>query len=174
MSDLSFPIGRFQRPDSLTDAQRRAAIETIAETPKRFRAAVSGLDDRQLDTPYRPDGWTVRQVVHHVPDSHLNAFVRFKLALTEDHPTIKPYNEAEWAKLEDARSTPIETSLSLLDHLHDRWVRVLRAMKPNDFARTLRHPENGDMNLDQLLALYAWHGPHHTAHVTNLRTRHGW
>jgi hypothetical protein len=104
----------------------------------------------------------------------MNAFVRFKLALTEDHPTIKPYNEGEWAKLEDARSTPIETSLSLLDHLHDRWGRILHAMKPSDFARTLRHPESGDMNLDQLLALYAWHGPHHTAHVTNLRMRNGW
>jgi hypothetical protein len=173
-SPLSYPVGRFERPESLTDAQRRAAIDSIADAPARFRAAVTGLDDAQLDTPYRPDGWTVRQVIHHVPDSHMNALVRFKLALTEDHPTIKPYDEGAWAKLEDSRSTPIETSLSLLDHLHDRLGRVLRAMTPADFARTLNHPENGTLTLDQMLALYEWHGRHHTAHVTRLRERNGW
>jgi hypothetical protein len=124
--------------------------------------------------PYRPDGWTVRQVVHHVPDSHLNAYTRFKLGLTEDTPTIKPYDEAKWAQLEDSRSTPIATSLALLDAVHDRWLRVLRAMSSSDFARTLNHPENGVMNLDQMLALYEWHGRHHVAHVTNLRSRNGW
>jgi hypothetical protein len=174
MSDLSYPVGRFRRPDSLSDAERRAAIDSIATAPQRFRAAVAGLNEQQLDTSYRPNGWTVRQVVHHVPDSHMNALTRFKLALTEDNPTIKPYNEAEWAKLEDARSTPIETSLTLLDVLHDRWVRVLRAMSPSDYARTLHHPESGRNTLDQMLALYEWHGRHHTAHVTSLRERSGW
>ena len=172
--DLSYPIGRFQRPQvPLTNDQRRAAIDAIAETPRRFRAAVAGLDDAQLDTPYRPGGWTVRQVIHHVPDSHMNAYVRFKLALTEDTPTIKPYDEAAWATLEDARSTPIETSLALLDAVHDRWVRVLRAMQPQDFSRKLMHPEHGHLDLDQLLAMYEWHGKHHTAHVTGLRERAG-
>jgi hypothetical protein len=174
MDDLRFPIGRFQRPASLTPDQRRAAIETIASAPMNLRAAVRGLDEAQLDTPYRPDGWTVRQVVHHVPDSHMNAFVRFKLALTEDTPTIKPYDEAAWATLVDAQTTPTEVSLTLLDCLHDRWLRILRAMSPSDFERKLSHPENGIMNLDQMLALYEWHGRHHVAHVTNLRDRNGW
>jgi|SRR5579884_2922881 len=174
MEDLRYPVGRFQRPGTLSDDARRAAIDSIARLPVAFRKAVDGLDDRQLDTPYRPGGWTVRQVVHHVPDSHMNALIRVKLALTEDTPTIKPYNEAEWAKLEDARSTPIETSLSLLDALHDRWVRVLRAMSPADFRRTLLHPENGEMTLDDVLAMYDWHGRHHTAHITRLREAEGW
>jgi uncharacterized damage-inducible protein DinB len=158
----------------MTPAQRRAAIEAVVATPARLRAAVRGLSDAQLDTPYRPDGWTVRQVVHHVPDSHMNAFIRFKLALTEDTPTIKPYDESAWATLEDARSTPIETSLVLLESLHDRWVRVLRAMSDADFSRELNHPDNGIMNLDQLLALYEWHGKHHVAHITRLRERNDW
>ena len=174
MEDLRFPVGRFQRPGSLTPAQRRAAIDSIVAAPGHLRNAVRGLDDQRLDTPYRPDGWTVRQVVHHVPDSHMNAFIRFKLALTEDRPTIKPYDEAAWANLEDARTTPIETSLSLLESLHDRWVRILNAMSPTDFARELNHPENGIMNLDQVLALYDWHGRHHVAHITGLRERSGW
>jgi uncharacterized damage-inducible protein DinB len=174
MPDLSYPIGRFQRPDALTDSQRRAAIDSIAAAPQRLRDAIAGLNDEQLDTPYRPDGWTVRQVVHHVPDSHMNAFIRFKLALTEDRPTIKPYDEAAWAKLDDVRTTPIDTSLVLLEKLHERWDGLLRAMKPADFARTLQHPESGTLTLDQMLALYEWHGRHHTAHVTNLRSRSGW
>lgn len=174
MEDLRFPVGRFQRPQSLEPKQRRAAIDTIAEAPTKLRAAVAGLTDAQLDTPYRPEGWTVRQVVHHVPDSHLNAYTRFKLALTEDTPTIKPYDEAAWAKLEDSKSTPVATSLALLDAVHDRWIRILRAMSPSDFSRTLNHPENGVMNLDQMLALYEWHSRHHVAHVTNLRQRSGW
>ena len=174
MEDLRYPVGRYQRPESLTDAQRRTAIDSIASTPRNLRAAVHGLTVAQLDTPYRPDGWTVRQVVHHVPDSHLNAYTRFKLALTEDMPTIKPYNESAWANLDDSRTTPIETSLSILDHVHERWLHVLRAMKPADFSRKLNHPDNGIMTLDQLLAMYEWHGRHHTAHVANLRTRNGW
>jgi len=174
MEDLRYPVGRFQRPQSLEPKQRRAAIDTIAEAPTKLRAAVAGLTDAQLDTPYRPEGWTVRQVVHHVPDSHLNAYTRFKLALTEDTPTIKPYNEAAWATLEDSKTTPVATSLALLDAVHDRWIRILRAMSPSDFSRTLNHPENGIMNLDQMLALYEWHSRHHVARVTALRERSGW
>jgi len=174
MDELRYPTGRFARPDSLTADQRRAAIETIVATPSKLRAAVRGLGDSQLDTPYRPGGWTVRQVIHHVPDSHANAYCRFKLALTEDTPTIKPYDESAWAKLEDSRTTSIETSLTMLDVIHDRWVRILRAMSPEDFSRRLNHPENGIMSLDQLLTMYAWHGPHHVAHVTRLREREGW
>ena len=174
MDDLRFPVGRYQRPEELSNDQRREAIAVIAATPAELRAAVRGLSDAQLDTPYRPDGWTVRQVVHHIPDSHANALIRLKLGLTEDTPTVKPYDEAAWAKLEDARSTPIETSLSIVDGLHDRWVRVLNAMSPADFKRTLNHPENGVMTLDHLLALYAWHSKHHVAHITNLRRRNGW
>lgn len=174
MEDLQYPVGRCPRPDAYTAEERRAAIESVAAAPAKLRAAVSGLSDAQLDTPYRPGGWTVRQVVHHVPDSHANAFIRLKLALTEDTPTIKPYDQEAWSKLEDARSTPIETSLTLLDAIHDRWLRVLRAMSPSDFGRTLYHPENGPMNLDQLLAMYEWHGRHHTAHIANLRAREGW
>lgn len=173
--DLRFPTGRFQRPQApLDQTGRRRAIDAIASTPGQLRAAIDGLTAPQLDTPYRPDGWTVRQVVHHVPDSHMNAYVRFKLALTEDEPTIKPYDEARWAELPDSRETPVETSLVLLEQLHDRWVRLLRSMSERDFARQLRHPESGVQRLDQMLAMYAWHGPHHVAHVTSLRERMGW
>ena len=174
-NDLRFPIGTFRRPaEPLDEAQRRRAIDAIAATPANLRAAVAGLSDTQLDTPYRPGGWTVRQVAHHVVDSHINAYVRFKLALTEDEPTIKPYDEARWAELPDARETPIETSLVLLERLHDRWVRLLRAMSADDFGRRLRHPEMGLLRLDQVLALYEWHGKHHVAHVRSLRERMGW
>jgi uncharacterized damage-inducible protein DinB len=174
MDELRYPVGRFERPASFTPEERRSAIADIAATPARLRDAVRGLSDAQLDTPYRPDGWTVRQVVHHVPDSHMNAYTRLKLALTEDTPTIKPYDEAAWAKLEDARSTPIETSLSILDGVHDRMIRILNAMTPSDFERKLNHPESGIMSLDQLLAMYRWHGKHHVAHIRNLRSRSGW
>ena len=174
MEDLRYPVGKHQRPETLNAAQRQAAIETIAAAPRAMREAVRGLDDAQLDTPYRPEGWTVRQVVHHVPDSHMNAYTRTKLALTETTPTIKPYDESAWAMLEDSRSTPIETSLTLLEMLHDRWVRILRSMNAADFARTLNHPENGPMTLDQMLALYEWHGRHHVGHIVSLRERSGW
>jgi hypothetical protein len=164
--DLRFPVGPFARPDSLNDVQRRAAIDSIAEAPRLLRAAVTGLTERQLETPYRPDGWTVRQVVHHVADSHISGYVRFKLALTENTPTIKPYDQGEWAKLADSRTTPIETSLTLLDTVTDRWVRVMRAMSASDFARRLTHPEHEQpLSLDQTLALYEWHGRHHIAHI---------
>jgi uncharacterized damage-inducible protein DinB len=173
-TDLRYPVGPFRRPESLDDEQRRRAIDAIAATPAKLRDAVAGLTSAQLDTPYRPGGWTVRQVVHHVPDSHMNAYVRFKLALTEDEPTIKPYEEARWAELADTRDTPIDTSLVLLEQLHERWVRLLRSMSANDFARRLRHPETGIQRLDQVLALYEWHGAHHVGHITSLRERVGW
>ena len=172
--DLRYPVGRFQKPDRLGDTMRADYIDEIAALPRAFRAAVEGLTPDQLDTPYRPDGWTVRQLVHHIPDSHVNAYVRLKLALTEDEPVIKPYEEHLWAELDDSRTTPIATSLTLLDALHDRWVRVWRAMAPGDFQRRFRHPEAGTLSLDQALALYAWHGRHHLAHVTTLRQRNGW
>ena len=172
--DLRFPTGKFQRPAELDAAARAKAIEVVAATPARLRAAVSGLTDEQIETPYRPGGWTVRQVVHHVADSHLNAYIRFKLALTEDVPTIKPYDEALWAELADVRAVPIATSLTLLEAVHERWLAILRAMKPTDFERNLVHPETGRQSLDQVLALYEWHGPHHIAHVTSLRKRMGW
>lgn len=150
-------------------------IATIAETPGALRSAVAGLARDQLETPYRPGGWTVKQVVHHVPDSHLNAYVRFKLALTEDEPTIKPYNEAAWAELADSRRVPVEVSLELLDALHLRWVTILRSMDAADFRRGLVHPEQKKvLTLEQMLALYAWHGRHHVAHITSLRQREGW
>jgi uncharacterized damage-inducible protein DinB len=174
MSDLRFPIGKFSYDAPLTENQKQAFLNEVAQTPANLRAAVQGLSNPQLDTPYRPEGWTVRQVVHHVPDSHLNAYVRFKLALTEDEPTIKPYAEDRWANLADNKSTPIEVSLTMLDSLHDRWVRLLREMTPEEWKRKFRHPERGLMTLEETLALYAWHGRHHVAHVTHLREREGW
>ncbi|MDQ6885657.1 MAG: putative metal-dependent hydrolase [Gemmatimonadota bacterium] len=173
--DLRFPIGRFTPPSGPLDGGARdACITEIAAAPEELRRAVDGLSPEQLDTPYRPEGWTVRQVVHHVPDSHMNAYVRFKLALTEDEPLIKPYDEGRWAKLPDTQDTPITTSILLLESLHARWVQLLRHMSAADFGRTLKHPEHGAMRLDRLLALYAWHGRHHVAHLTSLRSRQGW
>lgn len=173
-TDLRYPVGRFARPDSVGVADRSRMIAAIAAAPAKLRAAAAGLSASQLDTPYRPGGWTVLQVVHHVPDSHLNAYVRFKLALTEDEPTIKPYQEARWAELADSRDTPVETSLAMLERLHERWVILLQSLPAESYARTLRHPETGLLRLDQLLAMYAWHGEHHVAHVTRLRERMGW
>ena len=174
MSDLRYPVGQFSKPSSLTQAERSEAIQILADAPRNMRTAVNGLNERQLDTPYRPEGWTVRQVVHHVPDSHMNAYIRFKLALTEDVPTIKPYDEAAWAKLADTAKTPITVSLDTLDNVHTRWVILLRSMSASDFARTFNHPEAGKLTLDQTLALYAWHSRHHVGHVTGLRQRSGW
>ena len=172
--DLRYPIGPFEFAGPLTANQRQAFISKIEETPTRMRDAVAGLDDEQLDTPYRPEGWTIRQVVHHVPESHLNSYVRFKLAVTEEEPTIKPYFEDRWAELDDARQAPIALSLDLLDALHGRWVWFLRSLKQGDFQRTFRHPELGIVSLDKNIALYAWHGQHHVAHITALRERMGW
>lgn len=174
MDDPRYPIGVFQAPAAMDDATRRRLIDTIAATPARLREAAAGLDDAQLDTPYRDGGWSVRQVIHHVPDSHLNAYVRLKLALTEASPVIKPYDEGAWAALADSRETPVEVSLTLLESLHARWVVLLRTLRGDDFARTFRHPEHGLVTLDWLLAMYAWHGRHHTAHITSLRERMGW
>src|SRR4051812_1353202 len=173
--DLRYPVGRFNRPESLTPNERSDAIDAIAKAPAAMRTAVKGLSDSQLDTPYRPDGWTVRQVVHHVPDSHMNAYCRIKLGLTEDTPTIKPYDEAKWAELADSRSKLVEESLTMLEVLHARWVLLMRSMNAADFSRTITHPEwKGPMSLDALVALYAWHGRHHVAHITGLRQRSGW
>ena len=174
MSDLRYPIGKFSFEGSVSEEQRRKLIGDIEQTPTRLRAAVQGLSPQQIDTPYRPEGWTVRQVVHHVPDSHMNAYTRFKLALTEDEPTIKPYMEDRWARLDDTQSTPLEVSLALLDSLHNRWVRLLRSLKPEDWKRAFRHPELGLMPLERNLALYSWHGQHHVAHITSLRERMKW
>jgi hypothetical protein len=174
MTDLRYPTGKLSYDDTLTADKRTSLIDRIAATPASLRAAVQGLTATQLDTPYRPGGWSVRQVVHHVPDSHVNAYVRFKLALTEDNPTIKPYHEADWANLADTRLTPVDVSLSLLEAVHQRWVILLKSMAEADFARPLVHPENGPMTLDRLVQLYAWHGGHHVAHVTELRKREGW
>lgn len=161
-------------PGSVSAGELATFVDQIAETPPRVRAAVAGLNDAQLDTPYRPDGWTVRQVVHHVPDSHMNSYVRFRLALTEDAPVVKPYEEARWAELHDARTMPIEPSLELLDSLHARWVPLLRSLTEGDWKRIFRHPDLGPVRLEQNAALYAWHGRHHVAHITRLRERMGW
>jgi len=172
--DLRFPIGRFQAPATITAATRAEWIETLAAAPAKYRAAVAKLTDEQLDTPYRPGGWTIRQVIHHVPDSHMNAYVRFRLALTEDTPTIKPYAEALWAELSDAKSSPAALSLDLLEALHTRWVVLLSAMTPEQFQRKFNHPEGGVGTLERTLGIYAWHCDHHLAHIDRLCERMGW
>ncbi|MBZ5571863.1 MAG: putative metal-dependent hydrolase [Acidobacteriia bacterium] len=173
MADLQYPVGRSTKVTSLSPAQRTEYIEQIAAAPELLRLAVAGLDDGQLDSPYRPGGWTVRQVVHHVPESHMNAYVRCKLALTEDVPTIKPYDQARWSETPDTRA-PVDVSLALLAALHRKWVLLLRGLGPDDFARRFNHPESGINTLDSVLAMYSWHGRHHTAHITTLRERMGW
>jgi uncharacterized damage-inducible protein DinB len=174
-TELRYPVGKFDWDAPIDEADFPNLIAAIAEAPGALRAAVAGLSREQLETRYRPGGWTVNQVVHHVPDSHLNAYTRFKLALTEDEPTIKPYDEAAWAELPDSKKVPIEVSLDLLDALHLRWVALLRSMDTADFNRGLRHPEHGRvLTLKQMLGLYAWHSRHHVAHITSLRKREGW
>jgi uncharacterized damage-inducible protein DinB len=174
MSDPRYPIGKFSYSGPPTAEEKRKFLDDIEQAPAQLRAAVASLSEQQLDTPYRDGGWTVRQVVHHVPDSHMNSYMRFKLALTEDNPTIKPYMEDLWAELPEAKSAPVEVSLSLLEDLHRRWMLLLRNLKPEDWKRTFRHPELGSVDLEKNLALYAWHGKHHVAHVRNLRERMGW
>jgi uncharacterized damage-inducible protein DinB len=171
--DPRYPIGQFAMPKEISPARRQQAIDEIASTPVKLRAAVKGLNDSQLDTPYRDGGWSVRQVVHHVPDSHMNAFISLRLALTEHKPTIKPYDESQWAKLADAK-LPIGVSQTLLDSLHERWDVLWRSLKDSDYARPLIHPEHGERNIDWILFLYEWHGQHHTAHITELRRAKGW
>lgn len=172
--DLRYPIGKFDFAAPVDPATRPLLIDQIAAAPAALRDAVQGLDDAQLDTPYRPEGWTVRQTVHHVADSHMNSYLRFRLALTEENPTVKPYDEAMWAELVDSRTEPVEVSLQLLESLHQRWVVLLRSLTEQDFARTFVHPAVGTIPLGTNLALYAWHGRHHTAHITSLRQRNGW
>jgi uncharacterized damage-inducible protein DinB len=169
-----YPIGRYAPPSSIDEEQRRAWIQQIERLPAGVRDAVADLNETQLEVPYRANGWTIRQVVHHLPDSHMNSYTRFRLALTEDNPAIKAYEEAAWAELADARSAPIELSLSLLESLHRRWVILLRSMGAADFARTFQHPEAGRTTLDHSLGLYAWHGRHHLAQIMGVRQRHGW
>jgi len=175
MEDLRYPIGQFRYEGEPDQRRREQWIEEIAATPANLRAAVAGLAPHQLDTPYRDKGWTVRQVVHHLPDSHLNAYTRIKLALTEDVPVIRPYEEARWAELPDGRAGPIELSLNLLESLHHRWVLLLRQLTPADFHRKYVHPQRSQpFELQETLALYAWHGRHHVAHIASLRRRNGW
>lgn len=173
-ADPRFPVGKFRWEDGAGEAERAEWIAQIAAAPAQFRDALQGLSEEQLDTPYRDGGWTVRQLAHHIPDSHINAYVRLKLGLTEDNPVIKPYEEDAWARLDDTSSTPVDVSMTLLDALHQRWVNTLRGVPADAWSRTVRHPERGLMRLDQLLALYAWHGRHHVAHITALRERMGW
>ena len=175
MSNVRYPIGPLSLVGRALEGHERAAlIDAIENHPARMRAAVDGLTDEQLDTTYRDGGWTLRQVVHHVVDSHVNAYVRFKLALTEDNPAIRTYEEAVWAELPDAKTAPVEGSLAILEALHPRWVSCLRSLEPEDFARPLQYPGIGDVTVDLLLEIYGWHGPHHEAHITATRERMGW
>ncbi len=175
MPDLRYPVGKFDATAPFTTASRAQAIAELAAHPSALRTAVATLTDAQLDTPYRPEGWTVRQLVHHMADSHLNAYTRVRLGLTEDNPTIKPYKEKEWADLADSTSLPADVSLGILDGLHLRWVTLLRTLTDAQMARTVVHPDGGrTMSLDFLTALYAWHCRHHVAHITALRSREGW
>jgi len=173
-TDLRYPIGQFNPAPAITAADRATWLQEIEQLPGILARTVSGWSDEQLDTPYRPGGWTVRQVVHHLPDSHLNCYQRYRLALTEDAPLIKPYDEAAWAELPDAKRGPIDLSLSLLSALHARWAILLRSLSNEQFARTFQHPERGELRLDWTLGLYAWHGRHHLAHISNLHDRQGW
>lgn len=171
MPDPRYPIGPFTPDENPTPESRARHIDEITALPARMRKAVAGLTPQQLETPYREGGWTLRQVVHHVPDSHMNAYVRTKLALTENVPTVKPYDEAAWARLKDSELTPLEVSLTLLESIHGRWVPLLTSLKEEDFRRKWSHPESGVHSLDWLVALYSWHGNHHVAHITTTRER---
>lgn len=175
IEQLKYPIGKFKRPEVIEPSQIHEWIDEIEILPGRLRKTVNGLSEMQLETPYREGGWTVRQVVHHLPDSHMNAYVRFKWSLTEDKPTIKPYFESKWAELDDARNSPLDVSLSLLDALHKRWILLLRSMSPMDFKRTYIHPDQGkEFSLDSIAGMYAWHGRHHLAHIQRLKERMKW
>lgn len=171
--DLRFPIGKFDASGEVTPETRRKFIRTISELPEKIAEAVKDLDDERLDTEYRPEGWTVRQTIHHVADSHLNAFCRFKLALTEEKPTIRPYYEDRWAKLKDSEM-PIDASLNIIEGVHKRWAALLEAMSDADFKKELIHPDSGELTLEKMLGLYDWHSKHHTAHITKLRERNNW
>jgi len=170
---LRYPVGRFDPAGGVAPGRRSALLDSIASTPARMRAAIAGLDDSGLDSPYRDGGWSVRQLVHHVPDSHLNAYIRFKWTLTEQEPVIKTYDEAAWARLPDSAATPIAVSLLLLESVHARWDVLLRSMSDADFAKKLNHPEWGLFDLDTMVRMYEWHGRHHIAHITGWRARAG-
>jgi hypothetical protein len=173
--DLRYPTGKFTFDPDITPDKRAKSIAAIREAPALMRAAVQGLSDAQVDTPYREGGWTPRQIAHHVAESHMNAYIRFKLAITESNPTIKPYDENLWAKTPDVAREPAATSVALLEALHRRWVTLLEAMRPEDFARTVFHPEHKrELSLDWMLQLYSWHGKHHASHITHLRSRNKW
>lgn len=174
MEDLRYPIGKFQFSEETAAERRQQWINQIGETPSKLSEAVSGLEKAQIDTPYRPEGWTVRQVVHHLADSHLNSYVRIRLALTEDEPVVKPYREDLWAELHDAKAGEIDVSVTLLNALHERWTMLLRSLNDTDWKRKLQHPEAGPMTIEKATALYAWHGRHHVAQIVSLRTRSGW
>jgi len=174
MNDARYPIGPFALKTDTTQADRDRWIAVLAEAPDNLRAALAGLAQEQLSAPYREGGWTVRQLVHHLPDSHLNSYIRFKWALTENAPVIKPYFEARWAELPDTQETPLTVSLDLLTALHGRWVVLLRAISDQDFARSFTHPDTGAQTLHESLAYYAWHTQHHTTQITALRQRNGW
>jgi hypothetical protein len=171
--DPQYPVGKFMKPETISADDRTAAIATLAELPEQLRNAVEGLNSAQLNTPYREGGWTLRQLVHHVADSHMNAFIRARLALTEDWPTIKPYDQDEWAKLHDA-TAPVEWSLELVESLHARWGMMLRSLNEQQWKRGFRHPEAGPMTIEHATLLYAWHSRHHTAHITHLRAKEDW
>jgi uncharacterized damage-inducible protein DinB len=174
MADLQYPIGKFAEDTNVTPEKRAAWIAGIMAAPQTFRRAVAGLDDAQLDTPYREGGWTVRQVIHHMADSHLHNLIRFRMALTEENPAVSGYDPAKWANLPDAKSGPLEVSLALFQAIHDRWVLLLKSMSATGFARTFRRADGQVITLDRALQTYAWHGKHHAAHITGLRERMGW
>lgn len=174
MEDPRYPIGQFEIEEQPDGTRRAVWIEEIAQTPARLADAIRGLKPAQLDTPYREGGWSVRQLIHHIADSHINSYVRFRLALTEDEPAVKPYDEKLWAGLPDARTAPPELSLSLLEPLHERWVLLLRSLTEPDWSRTFTHPKMGPVTLNKALQIYAWHGRHHAAHITKLREARGW
>ncbi len=175
LEQLRYPIGRFHAPATIDNTLISKLVTEIESFPKRLKAEVANLSEAQLDTPYRPNGWTIRQVVHHCADSHMNSFIRFKLALTEVKPTIKPYYEERWAELADSKTLAIEPSLVLLEGLHQRWATLLKSLKSDDLARTFVHPEHGkEFRLDVTISNYAWHGNHHLAHITELKKRKGW
>ncbi|MEI8133497.1 MAG: putative metal-dependent hydrolase [bacterium] len=174
LDELRFPIGKFTKPTTVTAEKFKTFVNEIAQLPADLRASVSGLSESQLDSPYRDGGWTVRQVVHHLFDSHANSFIRLKLALTEDTPIIKPYDESLWAEHIDSKSAPVETSLNMIDGLHARWAQLLRSLSPEEIQRQFSHPESGLWRIDQQAAMYAWHGKHHRTHITSLRNRMGW
>ncbi|WP_174887672.1 YfiT family bacillithiol transferase [Cohnella herbarum] len=175
IQDLRYPIGQFEHEDEITPQRRQEWITEISSLPTKLASALEGLGKDQLNTPYRPDGWTIRQVAHHIADSHLNSFTRFKLALTEEQPTIRPYYEDRWALLDDTTKAPVELSTTLIAALHERWVMLLRSMSEQDYARTFYHPGSKlTIRLDYALGSYAWHGRHHVAHITSLRKRMGW